>query len=73
MTPSLSCRSISDASDKDKGVTAIAESGCTAGCTSFEKSDQTDPLAAIAAAVNALSPEDRERLAAVLTGQKERG
>src|SRR5262245_10503340 len=40
-------------------------SGCTTGCTTEPKPAQADPLAAIAAALLGLSPEDRARLAAM--------
>jgi hypothetical protein len=39
-----------------------------AGCTSEGKTEQTDPVAALAAALRDLSPADRARLAALLLG-----
>ncbi len=39
---------------------------CTTGCTSEAKTEQTDPVATIAAALLALSADDRARLAAIL-------
>jgi len=43
-----------------------ASSRCTTGCTSEPKADHGDPLAQLATALKALSPEDRARLAAIL-------
>jgi hypothetical protein len=40
--------------------------GCTSGCTSEAKTEPADPLALLAAALLALSPADRARLAALL-------
>ena len=39
---------------------------CTTGCTSEAKTEQTDPVATIAAVLLALSADDRARLAAIL-------
>lgn len=70
MTPSLSSKNASNTSEMGKGLMTTVDSGCTTGCTSDGKSEPTDPLAALAAAVMALSPGDRARLAAMLqTGQ----
>ncbi len=43
---------------------------CTNACTSEGKSEQTDPLAALAAALLGLPAEDRARLAALLLGRQ---
>jgi hypothetical protein len=53
-----------------KADTPIPFSGCTSGCTSEEKTQQTDPLAPLAAALLGLSAADRTRLAAMLLGQQ---
>jgi hypothetical protein len=50
----------------DKHVTPIPKTACTPACTNDAKSEQTDPLAALAAALLSLSPTDRARLAALL-------
>jgi hypothetical protein len=47
------------------------QSGCTTGCTIEAENTNADPLAGIAATLLALSPADRARLAAMLTGQNE--
>src|SRR5579871_4193709 len=54
-------------------VASSQQDGCTNGCTSDGKNEQADKLAMLAAAVNALTPEDRARLAAMLAGQVEGG
>jgi hypothetical protein len=51
---------------------ADPQNGCTNGCTSERKTEQTDPVAALAAALLSLSPEDRVRLTALLSGQAEK-
>jgi hypothetical protein len=43
-----------------------SDSGCTNGCTSESKTDQTDTVGTLAAALLSLSPSDRARLAALL-------
>jgi hypothetical protein len=50
--------------------TSSTSSGCTNGCTSEERPEQPDPLAALAAALLGLSPADRVRLATMLVGQQ---
>jgi hypothetical protein len=67
VTPSVSSKGTSDASETDKGVTAGAPFRCTSGCTSEGQTANADPLAPLAAALLALSPADRARLAALLT------
>jgi hypothetical protein len=54
-----------------KPVTSNQQTACTPACTSEAKNEQSDPVAALAAALLSLSPEDRVRLAALLTGQAE--
>jgi hypothetical protein len=44
---------------------------CTPICTSEAKPQQTDPVAALAAALLGLSSEDRSRLVAMLIGPQE--
>jgi len=70
VTPSLSSKGASVASIDNKEVAPTQQSGCTTGCTIDGKSEQTDPVAALAAALGGLSPADRARLAALLTGQQ---
>lgn len=53
-----------------------AQSGALSSKTdprAAEATDQADPLAKLAAALLTLSPADRERLAAMLTGQPAEG
>jgi hypothetical protein len=66
VTPSVSSKRSPDVSETDKGLVAGLPPGCTSGCTSEAKVGQTDPVAALAAALHGLSPEDRARLAAML-------
>jgi hypothetical protein len=66
VTPSVSSKRSPDASDNQQGLASISESRCTSGCTTEPKSEQADPVAALAAALLGLSPEDRVRLAAML-------
>ena len=61
---------LSVASDAVKEVTSIDTIACTAACTGEPETDHADPVAAIAAALLALSPTDRARLAALLVGQQ---
>jgi hypothetical protein len=56
-----------DQGDEGEGI----DQGGTAGGSST--ADQGDPLAVLAAAVANLSPADRERLAAMLTGHQGKG
>jgi hypothetical protein len=57
--------------DADKGEgEGIDQGGADRGSSDV---DQGDPLAALAAAVANLSPADRERLAAMLTGHQGEG
>jgi hypothetical protein len=66
VTPSLSSKNSSNTSGTDKGLAATDPPACTPACTSEAKSDQIDPVAALAAALLSLSPTDRARLAALL-------
>jgi hypothetical protein len=50
--------------------TSSTSSSCTNGCTIEQRPEQTDPLAALAAALLGLSPADRSQLAAILLGQQ---
>ena len=52
-------------------ITVAWGATCTPACTSEAKSEQTDPVAALAAALLSLTPGDRARLAALLLGQAE--
>jgi hypothetical protein len=71
VTPSVSSKGLQDISEIDKGLTSTPESRCTSGCTSEAKTEQTDPVAALAAALLGLSPEDRARLAAMLVSAQQ--
>jgi len=73
VTPSVSSKGSSDASETDKGVTTGAPSRCTNGCTSEAKPEHADPLAPLAAALLGLSAADRARLAAMLLGLQPKG
>ena len=42
---------------------------CTSACTGEGQSEQPDPVMVLAAKLAKLSPEERARLAAMLTGQ----
>jgi hypothetical protein len=53
-------------SPEKQAIFATAANACTPACTSEEKSDPTDPVAALAAVLLSLSPSDRSRLAALL-------
>ena len=53
-----------------KADTPSPSSRCTSGCTGEGETQQTDPVAAIAAALAGLTPADRSRLAAMLMGQQ---
>jgi hypothetical protein len=53
--------------------TPAPSGGCTNRCTSEGKTDRADPVAALAAALLGLSPEDRARLAAILLGNQQGG
>jgi hypothetical protein len=66
VTPSVSSKSPSLATDAFKRLAASTTDGCTGGCTGGGKTEQADPLAALAAALLGLSPADRARLAAML-------
>ena len=54
----------------DKPLTSNPQTACTPACTGEAKSEQTDPVAAIADALAALTPADRARLAALLARQE---
>ena len=70
MTPSVSSKDSSLATDASKEVAATDPSVCTPVCTSEPKPDHPDPVATLAAALLGLSPADRARLAALLLGQQ---
>jgi hypothetical protein len=50
----------------DKRVAPDKQSACTPACTTEGQNEQTDPVAALAATLLSLSPNDRARLAALL-------
>ena len=66
MTPSVSSKGLSLATDASKGLAASPSNGCTSGCTSKAENAHADPLAGIAAALLGLSQAERTRLAAML-------
>ena len=70
MTPSVSNKGHIDASDAPQGLTTTPPVVCTPVCTREPKSEQPDPVQALAAALLGLSPADRARLAALLVGQQ---
>jgi hypothetical protein len=72
VTPSVSSQGASDASGIEKVLMESSPSVCTPVCTSEANPQQTDPVAALAAALLGLSPADRARLAALLVGRQER-
>jgi hypothetical protein len=49
-----------------QAISATTANACTAACTSDTKNEQTDPVAALAAALLSLSPNDRDRLRSML-------
>jgi hypothetical protein len=55
----------------EKQDAATPPTVCTSVCTSEAKTGQTDSVAALAAALLGLSPEDRARLAAMLVSGKQ--
>jgi hypothetical protein len=71
VTPSVSSKGQHDASETGKGLAAAPSYRCTSGCTSKSENAHADPLETLAAALRSLSPADRARLAAMLTGQGE--
>jgi hypothetical protein len=58
------------ASGDAEGLAASDPPACTSACTSEPKTVHTDPVADLAAALSALSADDRARLAALLLGQQ---
>jgi len=70
VTPSVSSLGTPDASEISKGLAANTSDACTTACTSKGESGQADPVAALAAALLNLSPDDRARLAAMLVGKQ---
>jgi hypothetical protein len=71
VTPSVSSKGITDATDAGKGLAESSPTVCTPVCTSNAGNAKTDTVATLAAALVSLSPGDRARLAALLTGQAE--
>jgi hypothetical protein len=54
----------------NKQVGTISTTVCTSVCTDEGRTEQADPLAALASALLGLSPTDRARLAAMLLGEQ---
>jgi hypothetical protein len=71
VTPSVSSKGALDASGNQQGLAASLSGACTNACTNSPKTGQTLTVEALAAALLALPPADRARLAALLTGQAE--
>src|SRR5262249_60698020 len=71
VTPSVSSKGTSDATEANKGLTETTPAVCTPVCTSEGESQQRDTVEVLAAALLGLSPADRARLAALLLGQQE--
>jgi hypothetical protein len=71
VTPSVSSKGASNASDTHKGLTASPPDACTNACTNNPETGNAATVEALAAALQALSPADRQRLAALLSGQPE--
>jgi hypothetical protein len=71
VTPSVSSKGRGNATKTGKGLAEGTPSVCTPVCTSNTENVNADPLGQLAAALLALSPADRARLAAMLTGQAE--
>jgi hypothetical protein len=67
----VSSKGTTDATADGKGLADASPNVCTRVCTSDAGNVNADPVTALAAALVALSPEDRSRLAALLTGQAE--
>jgi hypothetical protein len=57
-----------NASGGSKGFAPTPTNACTPTCTNNQETANADPLAALAAKLAVLSPEDRARLAAMLAG-----
>src|SRR6266704_330097 len=71
VTPSVSSKGRCHASDSSKGLAEGDPAACTSDCTSEPENAHADPLETLAATLRNLSPADRARLAAMLTGQGE--
>jgi hypothetical protein len=66
MTPSLSSKELTVPNQTDKALTTTDPLACTTACTPEGKTEKTDPVNALAAALLSLSPSDRAWLAALL-------
>ena len=73
MTPSVSSKEPSDASETGKGLVTAAPGRCTSGCTSTAETANAGTVEALAVALLALSPRDRARLVAMLLGPGAKG
>jgi len=70
LTSCMPCKRSPDVSGNLPQVTATHSSRCTSRCTETENEPNADPLAGFVAS---LTPADRARLVALLTGQAEGG
>ena len=74
--PPCECVSTTTEPPAPQALTPTPSAACTSACTSEAKNanadatDQGDPLAKLAATLAGLSQAERERLAAMLTGQQ---
>ncbi len=73
MTPSVSSKGLSDASEIGKGLAATDPDVCTRVCTSEPGTANAGTVEALAAALLRLSPADRARLAAMLLADQGKG
>jgi hypothetical protein len=64
----VSSKKNSDATSIGQEVAATPPSACTNACTENAKADNATKLDALASALLSLSPADRAKLAAMLTG-----
>jgi hypothetical protein len=73
VTPSVSSKGPSDASETGKGLVTAAPARCTSGCTSTSETANAATVEALAVALLGLSAADRGRLVALLLGQDAKG
>jgi hypothetical protein len=73
VTPSVSSKGPPDASEANIGLTDTPLSACTNACTSEAGDANAGTVEALAAALLALSPAGRARLAALLVGGQGEG
>jgi len=69
VTPSVSSKSPLNANENQQGLTAGPSDRCTTGCTASQDISKNLTLQDLAAALVNLSPAERAKLAAMLTGE----